>query len=71
MGGIGEGEPAGEDPAVASGELAAVEGDGDDLGLGGADLDPPADQARIERVVVAVEAQVGLGRDPQDPAPVG
>ena len=36
----------------------------------GADLDPAPDQPRVERVVVSVEAQVGLGRDAHHPAPV-
>jgi hypothetical protein len=45
VGGVGEGEPAREDAAVAGAELAGIERDRSDLALRGADLDPPADQA--------------------------
>jgi hypothetical protein len=36
----------------------------------GAGLNAPADQPRIERVVVGVEAQVEIRRDPQHPPPI-
>ena len=42
-----------------------------DLGLRDANLDATADQARVERVVVAVETQVGLGGDAHDETAVG
>jgi hypothetical protein len=71
MGGVGEGEAAREDAAVAGAEFAAVERDRGDLRLGRADLDPPADEARVERVVVSVEAQVGLGGDARDETAIG
>jgi hypothetical protein len=63
MGGVGEAQPAGEHALVAAGELAAVQADRDHLRLRGSHLDPLADQARVQRVVVAVKAQVGLRRD--------
>jgi hypothetical protein len=70
VGGVGEAEPAGEHARVAGGERARVEAEGGDLGLRDADPDAAADQARVERVVVAIEAQVGLGGDTHDEAAV-
>src|SRR5207253_11304893 len=52
-------------------ELAGAERDRRDLGLAGADLDAAASQARIERVVVAVKAQIGLRRHAGHEAHVG
>src|SRR5215211_1473587 len=63
VGGVGEGQVAGEGAAVAGRELAAVERDRRDLALGDPDLDSSAGQTRVERVVVGVPAQVGLGGD--------
>src|SRR5215218_2138612 len=68
MVGLGKGQAAGEDAGMAGGELAGVERHCPKLALGDADLDPAADQTRVERVVVAIEAQVGLGRDAGDEA---
>jgi hypothetical protein len=64
VGGVGEREAAGEDAAVVGNHLAAVERDGEDRPLAGPDLDPAAHRSRVERVVVAVEAEVRLRRDP-------
>ena len=61
MGGVGGREAAGEHARVAAGELAGVQRDRRDLGLRDAHLDAAADQARVQRVVVTVKAQVGLG----------
>ncbi len=58
----------GEAASMATGELAGVESGGHDLALGDLDLDAAADEARIERVVVGVKAQVWVRRDPRDPA---
>ena len=59
------------DARVPAGELAGVQRDREDLALGDAGLDAAADQPRVERVVAGVEAQIGVRRDPQHPAPVG
>lgn len=55
---------------MAAGELAGVERDRRDLGLGDADLDAPPGQPRVQRVVAGIEAQVGIGRHPGHPAAV-
>src|SRR6266536_2853735 len=55
---------------MPAGELARVEADGEDLPLRDAQLDAAADQARIERVVVAVDAHVRIGRHARDQATV-
>jgi hypothetical protein len=52
--GLGEREAAREHARVAAGQLATVQPDRRDLGLRDAHLDPAADQARVQRVVVAV-----------------
>jgi hypothetical protein len=55
---------AGKRAVVPTGGLARVQGGGEDLTLGDAQLDPAADQARVERVVVAIDADVRVGCDP-------
>jgi hypothetical protein len=71
VGGVGEGQLLGEAAAVASRQLARVEGDGDELALADAKLDPAAGEAGVDRVVVGVPAQVGLLGDAGDEAVVG
>ncbi len=71
VGGVGEGQVLGEAAPVAGGDLARVEGDGADLALADPDLDPPSGKTGVERVVVGVEAQVGLRRDADHPADRG
>ena len=56
------------DRAVPAGELAGVQRDREDLRVADADLDAPADQAGIERVVAGVKAQIRVGRDPESPS---
>src|SRR5215207_5456390 len=55
---------------MTAGELAGVQRDREHLAAGDARLDAPADQARVQRVVAGVKAQVWVGRDPEHPAPV-
>jgi hypothetical protein len=55
---------------VTADELARVERHCPQLALGDPDLDPAPDEARVERVVVAIEMNVGLRRDPQYEAAV-
>jgi hypothetical protein len=43
---------------------------GDDLALGGPDLHAPSSGAWVQRVVVGVEAQIGLLGHPHDEAAV-
>ena len=57
-----------EDPAVLGGELARVQDDRGDLALGHPDLDTPAGEHRVDRVVVAVHSDQRLLRDPRYPA---
>src|SRR6266545_3266084 len=59
-----------EAPRVAAGELAAVQAEGEDLGLGDADLDAAPDEPGIERVVVGLKPQVRVGTDARDPASI-
>jgi hypothetical protein len=61
---------AGEGTAVVAGELARLERDRKHLPLRDPDLDPPARQVRIERVVVRVDAQVRIGWHAGDEAAV-
>ena len=63
MGGVGEGEALAKS-AGGDRELARVQRDGGDLGLGDANLDPAPGQPWVERVVVGVETQVGLRGNP-------
>ncbi len=67
---VGDRAVAGERALVPAGELARVEAAGDELALRDAQLDAPADQERIERVVAAVDANVGVDGDPRS-SPVG
>src|SRR6516165_1514933 len=60
MGGVGEGQMAGEAARVARRELARIQRDRSDLTLAHAQLDAAAGEARIERVVVGVKAQIRL-----------
>src|SRR5262245_4526099 len=55
---------------VLAGELARVERHSEDLALGDTQLDAAADQSWVERVVVAVDAHVRVGRDPGNEAAV-
>ena len=55
---------------MATGEFAAGERDRDDFPLACANLDATADQTRVERVVVGVETQLGVGQHTRDPAAV-
>ena len=55
---------------MAGGQLARVERDRPKLALRDPDLHATADEARIERVVVAVDVDVGLGRNAQHQAAV-
>jgi hypothetical protein len=61
---------AGERAGVRAGELAGIERGGEDLPLRDAQLDAASDQARVERIVVAVDAYVRVGCDPGDKAAV-
>jgi len=56
---------AGERASMSAGS-SAVSSDGEHLPLRDPELDAVADQARVERVVAAVDAHVGVGRDPGD-----
>jgi hypothetical protein len=55
---------------MLGGELARVERPRDHLALPDPDLDAAANQARVERVVVAVDAHVRIGRHARHQAPV-
>ena len=57
---VGDRQVLGERAPVASHDLAGVERDRDDRALAGAKLGPAAREPRVERVVVGVEAQIGL-----------
>jgi hypothetical protein len=54
----------GEHPLVPTRQLARVQRDRRDLALAGANLDPPPDQARIQRVIIGIEADVRTERHP-------
>ena len=55
---------------VTARELARVQRDRDHLSLRDHDLDPPADKVGVQRVVVGVEPQMRIRRDPRHPAAV-
>jgi hypothetical protein len=55
---------------VAAGQLAAVQRDRRDLLVVDAHLHAPADQPGVERVVIGVDADVRIGRNPKRPAPL-
>src|SRR5262249_61120249 len=59
---------AGERASVPAGELAGLERDRGEFAPRDAQRDAAADQARVERVVVAVDAQVRVGRDSRQEA---
>jgi hypothetical protein len=59
--GRGDRAVARERARVLRGDLARVEADGEDLALRDLELDAAADQARVERVVVGVDPDVGSG----------
>ena len=69
----GDGPVLREHALVPAGELAGVQRDRDDLPLGDADLDAPADQVRVQRVVVGVErgraGRAAPGPPSDDPGP--
>ena len=68
---VGERQPARERPAVPGGKLAGVQHRGGHLGLGDAQLDPPAGERRIDGVVIAIDAKIRLLRDPNHRPSVG
>jgi hypothetical protein len=67
---VGQGQATGEHSAVTGGELAGVVNDSGDLGLGDAQLDPPASERRGDRVVVAIDPNERLRRNPDHLATV-
>src|ERR1700761_704649 len=67
---IGKTPPAGKPPPVPGRELASVEHDRSDLHLRGADLNAPPGELRVDRVVVAIDPDERLRRNPDDLAAV-
>ena len=63
--GIGDRHPTGPDPLVGGHDLFGA-GDRDQRG-GGDPFDEPADRARVDRVVVAVDAHVVVAGEPDPP----
>jgi len=61
---VGERQAARERPAVHGGELAGVQHTRDHMGLGDAQLDPPARERWVDGVVVAIDAEIRLLRHP-------
>ena len=57
-----------KDASVAGTELARVKRDRVDLTLADTELHAPSGEARIERIVVPVKAEIGLRRDAQHAA---
>ena len=70
MGWVSDRQAAGEHTLVPGRELAGVEHDRGDLGLRHADLDPATGERRLDRVVVAIDSDERLRRNPQHLAPI-
>jgi hypothetical protein len=70
IGGVGDLLPAGEHAAMTARNLTRVERDGRDLALGDANVDALPDEAGVQGVVVAIDADIGLRRDPDHQAAI-
>src|ERR1700729_3689407 len=71
MRGRGDRQRPGNPPPVSGGQLAGVENDRRARGLGDAELDAPASESWVDRVVVAVNTNERLRRDAQHSAAIG
>src|SRR4051794_8424253 len=67
---VGERQATGEAAPVTTGDLAGVQDDRSQLALGDANLDAAAGERGIDRVIVAIDAQIGLLRHADDEPPI-